>query len=122
MGQEAGRGWNADDEGTLGDVYDAMAALDTGGYAARHGIEAEPVLTVLTDDHATAIADRLRPRIEGRVVVEIGGGHGLLAMHLGRYARWVFCIEANPVWATSFVATNAVVLYHLAASAPSRTA
>ena len=73
-------------------------------YTARHGISSQAVLTVTDDNIADLVAGALAPRIEGRTVVEIGGGIGLLAMHMGRYAKRVFCIEANPVWSSSFVA------------------
>ena len=36
--------------------------------------------------------------------MEIGGGIGLLALHLGQVAKRVYCIEANPVWASCFLA------------------
>jgi predicted RNA methylase len=73
-------------------------------YMTRHNIQAQPVLTVYDDETAAEIAAHLAPRIEGKVVVEVGGGIGLLACHLGLYAKRVYCIEANPVWAWSFVA------------------
>lgn len=77
-------------------------------YSERHNIGSAAVLTVLDDNHATLIAERLRPRIEGKTVVEIGGGIGLLAMHLGHVAKRVYCIEANPMWSWTF----AEVLLH----------
>jgi hypothetical protein len=72
-------------------------------YARRHGIESQAVLTVIEDELAGAIADLLEPRIAGKTVIEIGGGIGLLAFHLGRHAKRVFCIEANPVWSHTFL-------------------
>ena len=38
----------------------------------------------------------------GKTVVEIGGGIGLLALHLGLHAKRVYCIEANPMWSWIF--------------------
>ena len=73
-------------------------------YSERHGIQSAAVLTVFEDETADAIAEHLRPRIEGKTVVEIGGGIGLLALHMGFIAKRVYCIEANAVWAHSFVA------------------
>lgn len=73
-------------------------------YDERHGVASLAVLTVHNDEIADAIAMHLAPRIEGRVVVEIGGGIGLLAMHLGQYAKRVYCIEANPMWSWTFAA------------------
>lgn len=87
----------------LDEVYEAMegseAALD---YSERHGVNSAAVLTVLDDNHAMLIAERLRPRIEGKTVVEIGGGIGLLSLHLGHVAKRVYCIEANPMWSWTF--------------------
>ncbi|OWK42092.1 hypothetical protein FRUB_04170 [Fimbriiglobus ruber] len=37
--------------------------------------------------------------------MEIGGGIGLLALHMGMYAERVYCIEANPIWSSSFIAS-----------------
>lgn len=47
----------------------------------------------------------LTPRIQGKTVIEIGGGIGLLSLHLGLVAKRVFCIEANPMWSWTFAAT-----------------
>jgi hypothetical protein len=87
----------------LEQVYEMREGCeDLQGYIARHGIQSAGVLTVYTDEVAGLIAERLAPRIEGRTVVEIGGGIGLLACYLGRYAKRVYCIEANPDWAGIF--------------------
>ena len=77
-------------------------------YNERHGVEALNSLTVNNEDMAEALTGYLTDRIRGKVVVEIGGGTGLLALHLGQVARRVYCIEANPMWTTFFVAQ----LYH----------
>lgn len=88
---------------TLGDIYVAMegseASLD---YSERHGIQSAAVLTVIDDEQAGLMAERLAPRIEGKTVVDIGGGIGLLALHMGQYAKRVYCIEANPMWSWTF--------------------
>ncbi|MBR1281312.1 hypothetical protein JQ597_04585 [Bradyrhizobium sp. AUGA SZCCT0177] len=67
-------------------------------YAQRHGIKSAPYLTVTDLETAALIAERLGPRISGKIVVEIGGGLGLLALAMGVVARRVYCIEANPMW------------------------
>lgn len=86
-------------------VYNAHEGSEPAlAYARRHGICSQAVLTVTDDETAHAIACSLAPRIEGKTVIEIGGGIGLLAMHLGDIAKRVYCIEANPVWASSFIA------------------
>lgn len=71
-------------------------------YSRRHGIDSAAILTVYDDETAGLIALSLREKIEGKTVVEIGGGIGLLAFHLGVYAKRVYCIEANPMWAWTF--------------------
>jgi predicted RNA methylase len=74
------------------------------GYAERHGVESAGILTVYEDEQAAMITEYLEPRIKGKTVVEIGGGIGLLALHMGTVAQRVYCIEANPVWSSCFVA------------------
>lgn len=71
-------------------------------YCERHGVESLGVLTVYDDDTAAGVANFLAPRITGKVVVEIGAGMGLLACHLALYAKHVYAIEANPIWASCF--------------------
>jgi uncharacterized membrane protein (DUF485 family) len=73
-------------------------------FLERHNIRSAAVLTVYDDETAAAICDYLAPRIEGKTVVEIGGGIGLLALHMGFIAKRVYCIEANPLWSSSFIA------------------
>lgn len=88
---------------TLDSIYQAMEGSDTSmSYSERHGVNSAAVLTVLDDNHALLIAQHLAPRIEGKTVVEIGGGIGLLALHMGHIAKRVYCIEANPMWSWCF--------------------
>lgn len=90
-------------------VYEQMEGSEASQlYSDRHGIASAAVLTVLDDNHATLVAERLRPRIEDKTVVEIGGGIGLLSLHMGHIAKRVYCIEANPMWSWTF----AEVLLH----------
>jgi hypothetical protein len=85
--------------------YEAQEGSEAAqAYSRRHGIVSAAVLTVYDDETAEVVARSLAPRIEGKTVVEIGGGIGLLAFHLGLYAKRVFCIEANPVWTSCFLA------------------
>lgn len=87
----------------LEEVYNAMDGSEAAeAYAERHGIQSAAILTVFDDAHATLIAEHLRPRIEGKTVVEIGGGIGLLALHMGHVAKRVYCIEASPAWSWVF--------------------
>ena len=90
------------------DLLDALyAAFDDSdllhAYTQRHGLESAGILTITDDATAALVAAHLAPRIEGKTVIEVGGGIGLLALHLGQYAKRVYCIEANPVWASSFL-------------------
>ena len=90
----------------LDEAYNAFEGSDALlDYSKRHGIESLGVLTVTDDEGASLLAEYLAPRIEGKTVVEIGGGIGLLAMHMGFIAKRVYCIEANPVWSSCFLAS-----------------
>jgi len=90
----------------LDKVYEAMDGnAYANAYSFSHGIESAAVLTIYDDDTARAITERLAPRITGKTVVEIGGGIGLLALHLGTVARRVWCIEANSMWSWTFAGT-----------------
>jgi precorrin-6B methylase 2 len=90
------------------ELLDAAGALMhrsevSSAYAHRHEIHAAPTLTVTSEEIAAAIADRLEPRIRGKTIVDVGGGTGLLAVHLARVARRVFVIEANPIWTAAWL-------------------
>ncbi len=88
---------------SLAHVYGEMEGSELAEqYSERHGIKSQAVLTMYDEETCALMAQHLAPRIEGRVVVEVGGGIGLLAMHLGMYAKRVYCIEANPMWAWTF--------------------
>lgn len=87
----------------LAQVYEAMEGSEASlAYSERHGVRSAAVLTVHDDETAHLAALHLKPRIEGKTVVEIGGGIGLLALHMGQYAKRVYCIEANAAWSWSF--------------------
>jgi len=88
---------------TLDRIYNEMEGSEISkSYSERHGVNSAAVLTVLDDESAGLLAEYLAPRIEGKIVVEIGGGVGLLAMHMGLIAKRVYCIEANPMWSWTF--------------------
>lgn len=92
----------------VGEIYQAFEGNEmAAAYSERHGIQSQAVLTITTDEQADATAEWLRPRIEGKTVVEIGGGLGLLSCHMGHIAKRVYCIEANPMWTWLF----AVLVY-----------
>ena len=93
----------SDLDAALNHVYEAMEGSEPAQeYSERHNIRSAAVLTVYDDERADLIAQYLAPRIEGKTVVEIGGGIGLLAFHLGGVAKRVYCIEGNPAWAWTF--------------------
>lgn len=68
----------------------------------RHNVRSAPFLTVADDETASLLARHLAPRITGKTIVEIGGGIGLLSLHMAQVAKRVYCIEANPVWSFAF--------------------
>src|SRR6185312_11847384 len=84
------------------EAYEGSEMLDA--YLRRHGVNSLGVLTVYDDETASTIAEYLADRISGRTVIEIGGGIGLLAFHLGLHAKRVYCIEADPNWSWTFAA------------------
>jgi len=87
----------------LDEIYSQMEGSEQSmEYSDRHGIRSQAVLTVTDDETASLIAERLASRIDGKTVIEIGGGIGLLAMHMSQYAKRVYCIEANPMWSFAF--------------------
>jgi predicted RNA methylase len=89
----------------LGNIYNEMEGSDVSlEYSERHNVKSAAVLTMTDDETAGLMAEHLAPRIEGKTVIEIGGGIGLLALHMGQYAKRVYCIEANPMWSSVFVA------------------
>lgn len=95
----------AEIKSVLDAYYDAMDGSPmVEGYHTRHGTQSAGILTSYSDEHAAAVADYLRPRTEGKVVVEIGAGIGLLACHVAEDARRVYAIEVDPAWASVFIA------------------
>lgn len=87
----------------LNKIYEAMEGSDASlAYSQRHNIRSAAVLTVIDDETASLLTDHIAERIAGRTVVEIGGGIGLLALHMGMVAKRVYCIEANPMWSWTF--------------------
>lgn len=85
------------------EVYNAMEGSEASlEYSARHNINSAAVLTVIDDETASLIVERIADRIEGKTVVEIGGGIGMLSLHMGHIAKRVYCIEANPMWSWTF--------------------
>lgn len=89
--------------GMLEQIYNSMEGSESSmDYSERHNIQSAAILTVFDDEVAGSIAEYLAPRIEGKTVIEIGGGIGLAALHMGHFAKRVYCIEANPMWSFTF--------------------
>lgn len=89
----------------LGQIYNDMEGSEASvDFSERHNINSAAVLTMTDDETASLMAEYLAPRITGKTVVEIGGGIGLLAMHMGHIAKRIYCIEANPIWSSVFIA------------------
>jgi ribosomal RNA adenine dimethylase len=64
----------------------------------RMGIAARHYLTVVRPEDADWILQKLAGRYEGKTVIEIGAGIGVLAARLAERARHVYAIEADPSW------------------------
>lgn len=89
---------------TLDAYYEQMEGNEvTNEYHMRHGTESACILTNYDDEHAAAVAEYLRERVTGKIVVEIGAGIGLLACHVAQDARRVYAIEVDPAWSSVFV-------------------
>jgi tRNA1(Val) A37 N6-methylase TrmN6 len=85
------------------ELYEIMQmSEDYVTFGERHNIRSAPILTVIEDETAELLCERLAPRIAGKTVIEIGGGIGILSLAMASVAKRVFCIEANPVWAASW--------------------
>ena len=87
----------------LSELYEIMQMSQAySAFAERHNICSAPILTVTEDETAELLCERLAPRISGQTVVEIGGGIGLLSLAMASVAKRVYCIEANPMWASAW--------------------
>jgi predicted RNA methylase len=71
-------------------------------YAERHNIRSAPNLTLVEDETAELLCSHLAPRIAGKTIVEIGGGIAMLSLAMATVAKRIFCIEANPMWASTW--------------------
>ena len=95
----------SDSEAMLNVAYETYEGSEMAkAYSTRHGIESAAILTVHDDETSHLVFQYVAPKIEGKTVIEIGGGIGLLALHLGTVAKRVYCIEANPIWSSTFIA------------------
>jgi hypothetical protein len=106
MGNKAAQDLVPELQTLLSDIYNQFEGSEQlEAYTERHNINSAGVLTVIDDETASALAAHLGPRIEGKTVVEIGGGIGLLSLHMAHVAKRVYCFEANPLWSWAFART-----------------
>jgi SAM-dependent methyltransferase len=78
------------------DTYDRRT------YDERMGVKSKHYLTMVTAADTEWIITRIKDRIAGRVVVEIGAGIGVLAIEMAKYAHRVYAIEVDPAWTWLF--------------------
>ena len=91
-------------EKTLSQLYEVNEGSEVlEEYCRRHGVESAGILTIYDDERAHLTADYLAPCVRNKVAVEVGGGIGLLALHLAEHAKHVYVIEADPNWTWVFV-------------------
>lgn len=91
-----------------GDLFSEIARQfdlsDAGqAYSLRNDVRSAARLTITDEETVALVAEYLAPQISGKTVVEVGCGIGLLALHMSTIAKRVFCIEANPLWSSTFV-------------------
>jgi tRNA G37 N-methylase Trm5 len=84
-------------------VYDALEGCeDLLRYHNEHGTPSLLILTQFNPGVAREAARLLRPDIEGKRVVEVGAGVGLLAIEMAKVAASVVAIEVDPAWSWVF--------------------
>ena len=64
--------------------------------------DSEHILTFTDWRDASRVAGKLKDLVEGRKVIEVGAGVGLLAAELGKYADLVLAVELDPLWAYGY--------------------
>jgi hypothetical protein len=79
-----------------------LQADDQTAYDERMGLKSKKYLTMMRPSDAKWILDKVRDRITGKTVVEIGAGIGVLAVALAAHASRVYAIEADPMWSFVF--------------------
>ena len=86
-------------------IYDTMhEEIDiVQDYHDRHNTPSCVILTIATLSAARAEVEAIRDQIEGKTIIEIGAGVGLLAVAMSRYAKRVYAIEVDPAWSWTFI-------------------
>ena len=82
---------------------DEILTCERRRYQERIGVTAAHIATIVRPENTTWMMERMRSRIEGKVVVEIGAGLGILAVEMARVAKRVFAIDSDPEFTASFV-------------------
>jgi protein-L-isoaspartate O-methyltransferase len=79
-----------------------LEAPDQLAYDERMDLHSKKYLTIIRPSDALWIIDKVKERIAGKVVVEVGAGIGVLATALAGHASHVYAIEADPMWSWVF--------------------
>ena len=86
--------------------YERAAGTEIGdrlNYEHRMGVKAQHITTICSPENTRWMMRKMLRRIRGKVVVEIGAGHGILAIEMAKVAKRVFAIESDPMWTYDFV-------------------
>lgn len=91
----------------LGACLDAIYR-DVDGFEAaeefhrRHMTPSCGVITVYNKQAVSKIMNQIAEQIEGKTVIEIGAGVGMLAIAMANIADKVYAIESDPAWSWAF--------------------
>jgi SAM-dependent methyltransferase len=82
---------------------DSIVACERRLYQKRVGVVAAHICTIVSVENTRWLMKKLTPRIEGKVVVEIGAGLGVLSIEMAKVAKHVFAIDSDPEFTRAFV-------------------
>jgi tRNA G46 methylase TrmB len=82
---------------------DAIRCCERMRYQQRIGVTAAHICTIIAPENTRWLMKKLTPRIEGKVVVEIGAGLGVLSIEMAKVAKHVFAIDSDPEFTGAFV-------------------
>lgn len=85
------------------DRWDAVLSTERRRYQRRMGVKAAHITTMLDRENTRWMMRKLRRRIRGKTVVEIGAGLGVFAIEMAKVAQRVFAIESDPEFTREFV-------------------
>jgi len=90
-------------EDAMDGVYESLEGdEDLANYHDEHGTTSLLILTQTSQEEAEKTAKHLAPHIDGKNVIEIGAGIGLLAVEMAKRAKSVVAIEVDPAWSWVF--------------------